>query len=182
MLQKIINNKFFIFILCILIAGITTCHVGPSSDWDLVSYHYYNAYAVLHNRIGIDIMPAGIQSYLNPLLDIINYLIITTFHNHTKIVMFLLGIPLGFLYFAVYLISDLLFSKVSEDNVVNFLLKIFAVYVGVTECLITAEIAKSYNDIPVSAMVLFALYLCMKFFQNQKGAYLIFTGLLLGCA
>ncbi|MCR5261318.1 MAG: hypothetical protein K6C94_05715 [Candidatus Gastranaerophilales bacterium] len=182
MLQQKVNVKFFIFILCILAAGLVSCYVGPSSDWDLVSYHYYNAYAVLNNRIGYDFMPAGIQSYLNPVLDLINYFIINIFRDNKNLVMFLLGIPLGFFYFSIYLISDLLFANISKDRVITFLLIGFAVVVGSTECIIVAEIAKSYNDIHVSAMLLFSLYFCLKFSQDPRRKYIVYSGLLIGIA
>ncbi len=41
-----------------------------SFDWDLMNYHYYNAFAFLNDRIGFDIAPAQLQSYFNPLIDL----------------------------------------------------------------------------------------------------------------
>jgi hypothetical protein len=49
---------------------------GQDSNWDLRSYHFYNPYALLHDRYLVDIAPAGIQTYLNPLLDLPFYALV----------------------------------------------------------------------------------------------------------
>ena len=35
-------------------------------NWDLQNYHYYTAHAFLNGRLKQDLLPTGIQSYLNP--------------------------------------------------------------------------------------------------------------------
>lgn len=49
--------------------GVLALMLGQDSNWDLRNYHLYNPYAWLHDRISIDLAPAGLQSYFNPLLD-----------------------------------------------------------------------------------------------------------------
>ena len=53
-----------------LIFGLVSLAFGRDSNWDLRNYHWYNPYAVLTDRYQIDIAPAGLQSFLTPLLDI----------------------------------------------------------------------------------------------------------------
>lgn len=116
------KKNLLIFLICILISGIVSCILGPCGDWDFFAYHYYNGFAAIHNRIGIDIMPADIQSYFNPLLDAINYLLIETLKAKKYLLLFVEGFPWGCLMFALYLVSERLFSKVSDNKWINNLL------------------------------------------------------------
>lgn len=50
--------------------GILSYVLGQDSSWDLRNYHLYNAYAFLNGRLTVDLAPAQMQSYFNPLLDV----------------------------------------------------------------------------------------------------------------
>src|ERR1700709_234631 len=39
---------------------------GQDANWDWQNYHEYNVWAVLNNRYGTDVLPAGFQTYFNP--------------------------------------------------------------------------------------------------------------------
>jgi len=75
--------------------------LGQDFNWDLLNYHYYDGFAFLHGRLDRDIVPAGIQTYLPPLLHVFHYLGIA--HLPPRLFGFLLGalhglnIPLLFL-------------------------------------------------------------------------------------
>ena len=49
---------------------------GKDLNWDLLNYHYYNGWALLHGRSDIDVAPAQLQTYFDPLLDVPLYLAI----------------------------------------------------------------------------------------------------------
>jgi hypothetical protein len=50
-----------------LLAGaIYTLIAGEDTNWDWQNYHEYNVWAVLHDRYGIDVLPAGFQTWFNP--------------------------------------------------------------------------------------------------------------------
>ena len=52
-----------------LLAGaIYTWFVGEDVNWDWMNYHEYNVWAVINGRYGIDAMPAGFQTYFNPVV------------------------------------------------------------------------------------------------------------------
>lgn len=51
---------------------------GQDANWDLYNYHLYNPYAWLHGKLDIDLAPAGAQSYFNPALDLLHYLLLTS--------------------------------------------------------------------------------------------------------
>ncbi len=44
--------------------------LGQDRNWDLLNYHLYNPHAWLHGRLLLDIAPAQVQSWHNPLLDV----------------------------------------------------------------------------------------------------------------
>ena len=165
-----------------MISGIASIIWGPCGDWDFLAYHYYNGFAALNNRISIDVMPADIHSFFNPFLDIINYLLINALRTKELLLLFIQGIPYGFLIFSLYLISKKIFYKISDNNFVNSSLILFSTIVGATECIIVSEIGLSYNDITISTMILLALFFILKFQDEQKSKYIIFSGLLCGIA
>jgi len=56
-----------------LVAGVVSVALGQDTNWDLYNYHLYNPYAMLNGKLAVDLAPAGLQSYLNPLLDVPYY-------------------------------------------------------------------------------------------------------------
>lgn len=60
-------------LLCVVGFGLLSVLIGQDANWDLANYHLYNAHALLHGRIGVDLAAAGLQSYFNPLLDLPYY-------------------------------------------------------------------------------------------------------------
>ena len=70
-MKELINkNKINIIILIsfLILGGILSLIQQQSCAWDLLRYHFYNAWAFLNNRLEVDLMPCGIQSYLNPII------------------------------------------------------------------------------------------------------------------
>lgn len=53
-----------------LFYGLLALALGMDANWDLRNYHWYNAYAFLNGRIGIDLLPAQMPTFYNPLLDV----------------------------------------------------------------------------------------------------------------
>lgn len=52
-----------------MIAGaLYTLAMGEDANWDWQNYHEYNVWAVITGRYDIDVIPAGFQTYFNPLV------------------------------------------------------------------------------------------------------------------
>src|SRR4249919_3805390 len=52
-----------------LLAGaVYTWFVGEDVNWDWQNYHEYNVWAVLNGRYDTDAVPAGFQTYFNPVV------------------------------------------------------------------------------------------------------------------
>jgi hypothetical protein len=56
--------------------GLLALWLGQDLNWDLRNYHYYNPHALLDWRYELDVAPAQLQTYFNPLVDIPFYLLI----------------------------------------------------------------------------------------------------------
>src|SRR5579862_7989964 len=56
-----------------LLFGLYSIYLGADANWDLRNYHFYVPYAFLGERVGLDLAPAGLQSYMTPTLDLVFY-------------------------------------------------------------------------------------------------------------
>jgi hypothetical protein len=77
-----------------LLAGLASLLVGRDVNWDLRNYHYYNAYAFLGHRWDIDIAPAQLQTFFNPLGDLPFYWLARNYP--ARVAGFVLGVMHGF--------------------------------------------------------------------------------------
>ena len=53
--------------------GLASLKLGVDANWDLLNYHLYGPFALLHGKLQVDLAPAGLQTYFNPLLDLPYY-------------------------------------------------------------------------------------------------------------
>ncbi|WP_448204475.1 hypothetical protein [Azospirillum sp. sgz302134] len=66
-----------VLVLAPLLYGLLGLALGMDANWDLRNYHWYNAYAFLTGRLGMDMLPAQMPTFYNPLLDAPFYLLAT---------------------------------------------------------------------------------------------------------
>lgn len=76
-------------VLVPLVFGLYSVWLGADFNWDLLNYHLYNAFAWLNQKWLIDLAPAGVQSYFNPLLHI--PILWANTHIPPRLVGFLMG-------------------------------------------------------------------------------------------
>ncbi|WP_044559523.1 hypothetical protein [Azospirillum sp. B4] len=69
--------------------GLWAALLGQDGNWDLRNYHWYNAYAFLTGRWGMDVAPAQVASFYNPTLDLPFFLAAQVWP--ARVVEFLLG-------------------------------------------------------------------------------------------
>ncbi len=53
---------------CMLAGAAYAYAVGDDTNWDWRNYHAYNVWATINNRYDTDVIPAGFQTYFNPLI------------------------------------------------------------------------------------------------------------------
>jgi len=97
-----------LFGLAPLAGGLGALVLGKDFSWDFRNYHYYNAHAFLVGRSGIDIAPAQLQSFYNPVLDLPMYALVRTLPAP------LVGFSLGAVQALNFSLVFLLFRRVSR--------------------------------------------------------------------
>jgi hypothetical protein len=66
-------THFSLFMVILVLSGLASIQLGKSAGFDLLLYHYYNAFALLHHRENFDVLAAGYRTFWNPLSDVLFY-------------------------------------------------------------------------------------------------------------
>lgn len=132
---------------------------GQDASWDLRNYHLYNAWALLHGRLALDLAPAGMQSYFNPLLDLPYFLLGTGPLAHLpRVLAALQGLWYGGVAFVllriVVRLADLQGRTFGAGD-------LFAVLIGATGTMAFSQAGLSSNEMPLALLVLVAVYLLL---------------------
>jgi len=96
--------------------GCISVALGQDANWDLKNYHIYNAYALLHSRLGYDIAPAQLQSYYNPFLDVPYFLMAVQFQWAPRIVAFLQGTYFGLAAYFLFRIALIVIRQLTGNG------------------------------------------------------------------
>jgi hypothetical protein len=100
------------------------------------------------------------------------------FQNSPRMVAFIMGLPYGAaIFLCLLIVNDISLSMPKPKKLEVFL----AVTMGLTGTLVLSEVGTTFNDIPISVIVLLALLFELK--KIDQGSYKgIFSGVLLGLA
>ncbi|MBF0552054.1 MAG: hypothetical protein HQK60_16155 [Deltaproteobacteria bacterium] len=131
---------------------------GADTNWDLECYHYYNGYALLHWRFPLDIMPAGFQTYFNPVPNLLTYIAYSSlpfpFDAWLITCVQLLCLPLLWL-IGLEISRDLGYEKPGVALVLAFLLSLAApVWMS--------ELGTSFFSSTTAVFVLLSLLCCLR--------------------
>lgn len=105
----------FAFVACIVAAGSLSVATGLDVNWDLRNYHYYDAYAFLTGRLGWDVAPAQIQTFHNPLLDLVFYALVQEIPS-PRVIAFAMALPAGIAAFFLLRMLVALFPPALEGR------------------------------------------------------------------
>ncbi|MCQ2789065.1 MAG: hypothetical protein MJ229_01680 [bacterium] len=178
---KTINILIFLFILIVLSAE-NIISGKEDASYDFVFNSAYNGYYILSNRITKDLLPCGIESYLNPYFNIINFQIRLWFDSIPSIAQILYSIPHTILCFFVFLINKELFLNYENKKFYNWILVIIATFLCLSEVTFVSSVGTHFNCIPASACVVAALFLLIKYLKGENTKNLKLIGVLLGVA
>jgi len=84
-----IASDLAVALLLLIGSGIAAVLLGQDANIDLYRYRLYIGYAFVHARLDLDLAPASLGTYLNPVLDAAHYLGIV--HLPPRVFGFLLG-------------------------------------------------------------------------------------------
>jgi len=179
---KIFSRQVFLFLVLMILFGIISVLNGQDVSFDLRNYHWYNAYAFLNDRMNFDIAPAGLQTYLNPLVDVFNYCVVKLVGN-PKYVAFILGALGGVAVFILFKIVEMIFA---EENKFKWAAIWFALLIGVSGAAGRSQLGTTMNEYVIAIFVLLGIYgilRAMNVLGNVKSYYyILFGGLFLGMA
>ncbi len=145
----------------VLAWGLTSIWLGKDTGWDFRNYHWYDAYALVHARLGFDVAVAHQATYFNPLLHVPFYLLAG--HVGPTAAVFYTGATQGLIFLPLYLLvrSSLLTpapapAPAPAQRVVALLLTL----AGMTGSTLVSMIGKtSYDQSVLSVLVLGGLAL-----------------------
>ncbi len=150
------NSDIVILFSGMLICGLVAVLLGKDLSWDMANYHYYNAYAVLHQRWLQDYWPASFTHVnFSPSADLITYYLINTFSP--AVAVYLSGALQGIGFFFLYKIARL-FLVTAETEVAPLLPALLLAFLGMWQTLVFFALGSFQNDLIVSVFVLGFFY------------------------
>ncbi|WP_158754448.1 hypothetical protein [Dyella sp. S184] len=132
---------------------------GQDDDWDLKNYHLYSPWALLHGRLALDLAPAGMQSFFNPLPDLPYFLLgMGPLRHLPHLLAGVQGLWYGGLVFVLLQIAIRL-SGVRERPFGA--IDLLAVLIGATGTMVMSQAGRSSNEVPLALLILLGLYLLL---------------------
>jgi hypothetical protein len=90
-------------VIVILACGCISRLLGEDAGWDFRNYHWYVAYAFVHDRLGFDLAVAHHATYYNPLIHLPFYWLATT--GNSGLALFYTGALYGLNVLPLYLLN-----------------------------------------------------------------------------
>jgi len=173
-----------ILILSMTVSAGLAIALGQDGGFDLLNYHYYSGFALLHKPFGYDFAPAQIQSFYNPLMHVFSYL--TLAHLSAKSAAALLGAVQGINFYLVFRISQILFAGWGKRY--RYILGLVCAGAGFYGIASKTEMGATYGDNVISIPVLAGLLLVLALLRmgeisgKKATAILASAGFLVGAA
>jgi hypothetical protein len=169
-----------IYVLILTLSCLASLALRKDRNWDLLNYHFYDPYMFLTGRLGFDFFPAQIPNYLNPLMDIPTYFMITSFKPW--VVGAIMGIWHGLNLILAYRITRRIFQFLSPFMVA--LLATSVTILSANGSIIWGLWGTFMGDLTISIYVLASLNLLLSAWNTPSGKartrQIIWAGLLLG--
>lgn len=164
-----------------VLVGLISVRLGQDVSWDLRNYHFYNPYMLLTGRIKYDILPAQIQTFFNPLMDVPFFVFI----YYLKIPPIIFGFLWGGLHgLNLWLIHQIVYhSLINIKNYTRHLLSCFAALTGIWGAAFYSEIGTVIGDSTSSLFVLSSLLILvydLAYFNQIKLKNIVIAGFVMG--
>ncbi len=127
--------------------------------WDFANYHYYNAWAFLNGRLDVDSVPAFINTFFSPFIELPSYFLTNALNNNPVLFSTVMAVPYGLLLFAAYKITTLFFPAGTKQERIRTGLTLLLCVCSVP---VFMELSGTTHEHPMSFLVLTALYLLLK--------------------
>ncbi|MCA6114787.1 DUF2029 domain-containing protein [Bradyrhizobium sp. WSM 1738] len=158
-----------------LLAGaIYTWFVGEDVNWDWQNYHEYNVWAVITGRYGLDALPAGFQTYFNPIVYFPVYYL-----RHLLPLpygLMIIGAVHGLNLLLIYFLIRVLLREAATATAIGASILIAAV-----GPMTLSEVGTSFSDILTALPIVAGCILILSADGSRSGRYVL-AGLLIGAA
>lgn len=163
--------------------GFISLFWGKDLNWDLLNYHLYGPYAALNGRINVDIAPAQIQTYINPLFDFPFYFLFSLGISD-KLITFIMGAYHGLGGYLLYKLS--LFYFDCRASFLRGINQWISIIIGLTGAAGFSIIGSTMIGWEPTILILLALIACLKGINSSAEKISIYcwsiAGLALGVA
>lgn len=184
MLRRFCKSNLTQLILFLIVFGAISVYCKFEVLWDWANYHFYNPWAFLNGRWGYDVVPAGVNTFFNPLPDIPLYLMVRAWNGCPDLIIFIQGFWAGAVAFVFCKIIRLFFCK---NNWKDYSLSTLAFAFGVTSWPFFMQVGTSTNEMMISLFVLASWWLILREIKinsdtQLRGKIFLLAGFLLGAA
>jgi len=156
-----------LFLACVLVAGLGSLALGRDLNWDLRNYHYYNAFALLEGRLGFDLAPAQLQTYLNPLGDLPFYALVHVLPD-ARGVAFAMALPAAI---AAFFLLRLLLAVFPAGAPQRMLCVLAAAAIGLTTATGLSQLGSTMNEWLGAALVMPGVALAARAAMQDRSAW-----------
>jgi hypothetical protein len=153
----------------LVIGAFMAFHLGQDLNWDLLNYHFYDGYSLVHHRLGYDIEPAQLQTYDNPLIEVPGYLLIT--HLSPLRASMIIGAFQGLNIWLVFEIALVLLKRTVTKYWLRFSVSAFIGILSFFGAVTLSETGNTMGDSLTSVLILASLLLVLISIQNTKFRY-----------
>lgn len=145
-----------------MLFGLLSLMLGQDDNWDMKNYHWYNPYALLNGRVGVDMAPGQWQSYFNPTIDLPYYLFNSWFPG--PVAGFVMGLLHGINFVLVLAIAHQLLGAGRRYRV-----PLLLAVAGTFGAGFLSELGNSMGDNMTSLLVLSSLLIALKQWEALQG-------------
>ncbi len=175
------SNKFLFFVF-LLLGCLGSLFLKREILWDFANYHYYNPWALLNNRLWVDVGLAGYHAFFNPIADIPLYYLIEYLNDYPNLICFIQGWSFGVLLFISYLFLKQYFNL---NTLLGKLEALVALLMIMTGLAVSTQVGSASNEIMVSCLTLLGFYFLQKemfLIEHPRRKMFLLAGFLMGAA
>jgi len=169
---------------CLVLGAVISVLRGQDANWDLRNYHLYNGWAALNGRLGVDLAAAGLQSWINPTLDIpYAWLALGPFASHPRLLAAFMGLWYGALVAVILGIAFVLYQPLPERR---WLAIAAAAALASSGAAVFSQIGTTFDEIQTATLVLLSVLFLARELEaraaDPRSLSLLPAGALLGAA
>src|SRR5258708_38005822 len=181
--RVLMQHEIIVFVVFLLFAGLLSVSLRQEMSFDLRNYHFYNPWALLHGRLNVDLAPAQLQTYLNPLIDVPGYLLIR--HLPPILVGFVWGVFQGMNLILVFKIAHYVLGKLPFSREQVFALSILVAVLSFLDAGNMIDLGGFSGDNVDSIFVLLSIWYLLQALDSpvvSNKPDMLLCGLLVGMA